>query len=78
MIKELCNKIIYDDFITKVMLTEDEIKVLDMFIKRYSIIKMADEMNMSDRNVSRIIKDIKIKYKNYKHIEIAKCDIFTS
>ena len=78
MVKELCNKIIYDDFTSKVMLTNDEIEILNMLLKKYSIIKIADKMNMSDRNVSRIIKDIKIKYKNYKHIEIAKCDIFIS
>ena len=78
MIKELSCKIIYNDFIDKMVLTSDEMKVLNMMISKYSIIKMADLMNMSDRNVGRIIKDIKDKYNNYKKIELAKYDIFKS
>lgn len=76
MIKELCNKIIYDDFVNKTMLTDDEIKVLDSLLKKSSIIQIAQELNMSDRTISRIIKDIKEKYKNYKTLEVAKFDIF--
>lgn len=78
MIKELCNKLIYDDFKSKVVLTEDEIKVLDMLLLKYSITKMSQEIIMSDRNVSRVIKDIKEKYYTYKKIELAKLDIFKS
>lgn len=78
MIKELSNKIIFDDFISKTILTSDESKILEMLIKKYSIIKISSELAMSDRNVSRIIKDLKIKYKNYKKIELAKNDIFNS
>lgn len=78
MSKELSNKIIYDDFISKVILTSDEKKVLDMLILKYSIIKISQEINMSDRNVSRIIKDIKEKYYMYKKIEMAKLDVFKS
>lgn len=78
MIKELSNKIIFDDFINKTILTSDELKILEMLIKKYSIIKISSELSMSDRNVSRIIKDLKIKYKNYKKLELAKNDIFNS
>ena len=78
MIKELSNKIIYDDFVSKTILTEEELNILNMYIRKESIIKIADECNMSDRNVSRIIRDLKQKYSNYKNIEIAKYDIFNS
>ena len=78
MIKELSNKIIFDDFINKTILTPDELKILEMLIKKFSIIKISSELSMSDRNVSRIIKDLKIKYKNYKKLELAKNDIFNS
>lgn len=78
MIKEMCNKIIYDDFINKVILTDDEKIVLDMLIQRKSVIQISQAVNMSDRTVSRIIKDVKVKYNNYKNLEIAKCDIFHS
>ena len=76
MLKELCNKMIYDDFVNKTMLTDDEIKVLNNLLKKSSIVQMAQELNMSDRTISRIIKDIKEKYKNYKTLEVAKFDIF--
>lgn len=78
MIKELCNKIIYDDFISKVTLTEDEKQVLNLLIKKNSIVYISQKINTSDRTVARIVKDLKIKYKNYKKIEIAKYDIFSS
>ena len=78
MIKELSNKIIFDDFVNKTILTSDELEILEMLIKKCSIIKISSELSMSDRNVSRIIKDLKIKYKNYKKLELAKNDIFNS
>lgn len=78
MIKELSNKIIYNDFKSKVILTEDEEKVLNMLILKYSITKISQEVIMSDRNVSRVIKDIKEKYNNYKKLELAKLDILKS
>ena len=76
MIKELSNKIIFEDFKNKIILTEDEEKVLLMLVKKYSIIKISQEINVSDRTVERIIKTLKIKYNNYKKIELAKYDIF--
>lgn len=59
-------------------LNDEEIKVLDMILKKYSIIKMADIMGMSDRNISRIVKDIKTKYSDYRKLELAKLNIFIS
>ena len=76
MIKELSNKIIFEDFKNKIILTEDEEKVLLMLVKKYSIIKISQEINVSDRTVERIIKTLKIKYNNYKKIELAKYNIF--
>lgn len=78
MIRELSNKIIYEDFKSKMTLTDDERKILDMLILKCSIVKIAQEVSMSDRNVSRIIKDIKIKYNDYRKLELAKLDIFIS
>ena len=78
MIKELSNKIIYDDFKSKIILTDDEIMILDMLIKKDSIVKISQELCMSDRNVSRIIREIKNKYNNYRKVEMAKLGIFVS
>ena len=75
MAKELSNRIIYDDFINKTILTEDEKKILDMILLKYSIVKISQEICMSERNVSRIIREIKDKYANYKQIEITKMAI---
>lgn len=78
MIKELSNKYIYEDFVSKTTLTEEEQEILDMLILKYSIVKMAQKSCMSDRNVSRIIRELKDKYKNYKDLELAKLQIFRS
>ena len=78
MIKELSSKIIYNDFKEKMFLTDEELKVLDMMRAKYSVVKMADRIGMSDRNVGRVVKDIKDKYKNYKKLELAKLDVFKS
>lgn len=77
MIKELSNKIIYDDFKSKVILTDDEVMVLNMLLLKYSITKISQKICMSDRNVARIIRSIKDKYIMYKKIEMTKLDILS-
>lgn len=76
MIKELSNKVIFQDFIEKTSLTDEEIEILKLYLKRKAIISIGIEVNMSDRNVSRIIRNIKDKYNIYKKMEIAKIEIF--
>ena len=77
MIKELCNKIIYNDFLDKVVLTDEEKRILDMLLLRYTLVKISQEIGMSDRNVSRIVKSLKDKYEMYKKLEIAKLNILS-
>lgn len=69
---------IFNDFTSRVTLTEEELKVLKMYIKNYSYVKIANEMGMSDRSVGRIISYVKEKYDNYKKLELAKLKIFMS
>lgn len=45
----------------KMNLTEDEEKIFDMLAKNYSVVKIADVMQMSTRTVDRRIKNIKTK-----------------
>lgn len=45
----------------KMNLTEEETKIFDMLTKNYSVVKIADIMQMSTRTVDRRIKNIKIK-----------------
>ena len=72
MKKELCIKQIYDDFTSKTILTEQENEVLLLYIRNYSILKIADNTMQSTATVSRLIADLKEKYKNYKKLELEK------
>lgn len=51
------------DIKSKIYLSKDEEKILDMRLLNYSITQIAMEMNMSDRTVNRNIKKIKDKIK---------------
>lgn len=72
MRKELAIKQIYDDFISKVILNDDELNVLIKYIKGDSIVKIANDTMQSTASVSRIIAILKEKYNNYKKLELAK------
>ena len=48
---------------SKIYLSEDEEKILDMRLLDYSITKISIEMNMSVRTVNRYISKIKNKIK---------------
>lgn len=73
---ELAIKQIYEDFISKVMLDNDERQVLDMFLKNYSYIKIGDTIGMPDRNVGRVMRTVKQKYENYRKLEVSKLELF--
>lgn len=49
------------DIKSKIYLSEDEEKILDMRLLNYSITKIAIKMNMSERTINRNIKKIKDK-----------------
>lgn len=72
MKKELAVKQIYDDFTSKIILTDNERNILDLYIKNESIVKIANTTNQSTSSVSRTIADLKEKYSNYKKLELAK------
>ena len=72
MKKELAVKQIYDDFTSKIILTDNEKNILDLYIKNESIVKIANTTNQSTSSVSRTIADLKEKYSNYKKLELAK------
>ena len=75
MKKELCIKQIYDDFLSKVALSEMEKQVLDLYISNVSIVKMADITSQGTSTISRIIAEIKDKYNIYKKLEISRLEI---
>lgn len=78
MKKDLSVKQIYDDFISKTILNENEKDVLIRYIKDDTIVKIANDTAQSTSTVSRTIADLKEKYQNYKDLELAKLILFQS
>lgn len=72
MIEKLKIKAIYDDFLKNVKLSEEQIKILDMLIKKESIVKISIEIGMSKRTVSYEIKKIKLLYEDYYKLQLSK------
>ena len=78
MKKELAIKQIYDDFVSKAILTDNEKDILVRYIKNDSIVKIANDTKQGSATVSRVIASIKEKYENYKRLEIAKLILLTN
>lgn len=78
MKKDLSIKQIYDDFLLKVTLDEDEVSVLNLYIKNYSYVKMSIELGISERNIGRIVNRLKEKYDIYKNLEVTRLNLFLS
>ena len=76
MKKELSIKQIYDDFISKVILTDNEQDILVRYIRNDSIVKIASDTKQGTTTISRVIYDLKDKYKRYKELELAKLKVF--
>jgi len=76
MKKELSSKPIFDDFKSKVILTNLEVDVLIRYIKGDSIVKISDEVKQSTSTISRTIANLKEKYSNYRKLEIARLMLF--
>lgn len=55
------NKQEYNHIKENLILNEEMSKILEMKIKRYSITKIAMELNMSERTINRRIKELKRK-----------------
>ena len=72
MIEKLRINAIYNDFIKEVNLTDEQIRILDMYINRDSIIKIAMEIGISQRTVSYEIKKIKKMYQDYVFLQTWK------
>ena len=58
MKKELSIKQIYDDFVSKVILSDVEKEILIRYIKDETIIKISSEISQSTSTISRIISEI--------------------
>lgn len=72
MVEKLRIKSIYEDFLKNVSLTEEQIKILDMLIKKETILKISSEIGVSERTISYEIKKLKELYKNYYNLQLSK------
>lgn len=72
MIEKLKIKALYNDFVNKVNLTDEQKRILNMMINKDSIVKMSMEIGVSQRTISAETKKIKELYSNYLQMEITK------
>lgn len=72
MVEKLRIKAIYDDFVAKVNLTDEQKRILNMMLNKDTIVKMSLEIGVSERTIKYETKKIKNLYNNYLQMEISK------
>ena len=72
MYEKLKVKAIYDDFISNVSLTDEQIKILNMLLNKEKIIKISMEIGVSERTINYEIKKIKKLYEDYYNLQLYK------
>ena len=77
MIEKLRIKAIYNDFLDNVKLTEEQIKILDMMIKKETRYKISLEIGASERTIAYEIQKIKKLYKVYCEVQISKANLLS-
>lgn len=65
-------KVIYDDFIASVRLTEEQKRILDMYLNKDTTVKIAMEIGVSPRTITYEIKKIKQLYNDYVFMQTWK------
>lgn len=72
MVENLKIKEIYDDFLNSVSLSDEQVKILDMLIKKEKILKISMEIGVSERTINYEIKKLKELYNKYCELQIYK------
>lgn len=72
MLEKLKIKILYDDFINSVLLTKEQIKILNMLLNKETIVKISMEIGVSPRTVNYEIKKLKKLYQSYYDLQMCK------
>lgn len=75
MIEKLKIKIIYNDFLDNIHLTEEQIRILDMMINKETRYKISREIGVSERTINYEIKKIKKLYKEYCDLKTTIADL---
>ena len=72
MIEKLKIKEIYDDFKSKIMLTERQSEILELLLRDKSITQISMELCICERTISYEKREINKLYKQYTRGEINK------
>ena len=72
MQEKLKIRAIYDDFLKNVSLTNEQIKILDMWLNKEAIVKISMEIGVSERTINYEIKKIKGLYEDYYRVVMCK------
>lgn len=72
MIEKLKVNALYEDFVSKVKLTDEQKRILDMMINKDTIVKMSLEIGVSTSTIDNEVRKIKNLYNKYLQIEIIK------
>ena len=72
MVEKLKVKAIYEDFVKNINLTNEQTKILDMLIKRESIVKISMEIGVSQRTIGYEIRKLKNLYNDYCKVQLSK------
>ena len=72
MIEKLKIKSIYDDFLSSVYLTEEQIRILNMLLNKDSIVKISMEIGVSQRTIGTEIRKLKDLFQKYYEEQLYK------
>ena len=75
MVEKLKIKAIYDDFLRNVSLTDEQIRILNMLLKKDTIVKIAMEIGVSERTITYEIRKLKNIFNDYYDLQLFKAEI---
>lgn len=75
MKEKLQIKAIYNDFLANVNLTEEQIKILNMYINKETRYKISTVIGTSERTIGNEIIKLKKLYNDYCKLQISKATI---
>ena len=75
MREKLRIKVIYNDFLENVNLSEEQKKILDMYIDRETRYKMSTVIGTSERTIGNEIIKLRKIYKDYCELQFSKTTI---
>lgn len=72
MIEKLKIKAVYNDFVSNVSLTDEQLKILNMLLKKDTIVKISMEIGASQRTINYEIKKLKQLFNKYYEMQLYK------